>query len=233
MDDYSFYHDRMHGYLVRRTGGFTSKQYRMDERYTGTRAASSEFATVSRAGKLIRDAFSPFIDQVKDGTMVNRLNKELVALKQLDAIHEKGNRRPETMMADAEANKWLRIFQFNDGVKVYDLLRKTKQEKATLCISPQVFPAGATHAGLTLVRTVIDFEKGCYETYSSRMALVSRDAPKEVTLTIHATHQLKGRVIEFCCLQVLFFEEVNNDLVQLKGKIHAMGVLEIANRVLL
>lgn len=122
VDSYSFYHNRLHGYLVRRTGGVSSKQYQTDQRYAAARDASSEFAAVSKTGRLIRDAFGPFIQQVKDGTMVNRLNKELVALKQADTKNCRGERRAETMLADTEANKPFRIFQFNEQVKVYELL---------------------------------------------------------------------------------------------------------------
>ena len=84
MDGYSFYHDRLHGYLVRRTGGVVSQDYQTDVRYAAARDASREFAIVSRTGKLIRDALNPFIDQVKDGTMVNRMNKELKGIPHLD-----------------------------------------------------------------------------------------------------------------------------------------------------
>ncbi|MDF3028014.1 MAG: hypothetical protein K0S23_2321 [Fluviicola sp.] len=267
VDDYSFYHDRVHGYLVRRTGGVSSKEYQTDERYAAARNASAEFAAVSSAGKLIRDAFAPFIDQVKDGTMVNRMNKELVALKQADTKHCRGERRAEAMMTDTDANKFFRIFQFNEQVKVYELfegLPTINASDTSLSLAParnvnlleSAFPEGATHAGLTLVRSIIDFEKGRFETSSSRMGLVSKaevshwqekqkvfshrctdedgayQSPvffqKELSLYIEVSENLSSvSGTEIVCLQVLFFEERNGDFVQLKGKVHGMGVVEI------
>jgi hypothetical protein len=242
IDDYSLYHDRLHGYLVRRTGGVTSKQYKTDPKYAAARDASSEFANVSKTGKLIREALSPFIQQVKDGSMVNRMNKELVALKQADNKHERGERRPETMLADNNANKWFRIFQFNEGVKIVDLIESfplisRKQQGLnvnTIKLLPAAFPEGATHAGLTLVRTVIDFEKGCFQTSASQMYIQCRDAmprvqnvmlhqPKDA---IHGIPKLEGT--EIICLQVLFFKEQNGTLVQLKGNVHSMGIIKIS-----
>jgi hypothetical protein len=269
MDDYSFYHDRVHGYLVRRTGGVSSKEYQTDERYAAARNASAEFAAVSRAGKLIRDAFAPFIQQVKDATMVNRMNKELVALKQADTKHCRGERRAETMLRDSDANKWLRIFQFNEGVKVYELFEGFPTVNASgtsLSLAParllgSAFPKDATHAGLTLVRSVIDFEKGRFETSSSRMGLVSKaevshrqekqnafshrcadedgayQSPvffqKELSLHIEVPENLSPVPgTEIVCLQVVFFEEKDGDFVQLKGKVNGMGIVGIASRQL-
>ena len=233
VDEFSFYYDRLHGYLVRRTGGVTSKQYRTQERYAAARDASSEFALVSRTGKLIRDALKPFVQPVKDGTMVNRLNKELVALKQKDTVHCRGARRPETMLADDDANKNFRIFQFNEHVKTYGLTKHyptiiRKKQSLMMSISgllPSAFPQGATHAGLTMVRTVIDFEKGCFETCSSRMALVSADYQGELLLEIQDLPAFAGT--ELVCLQVVFFGERNGDLVQLSGAVHSMGIVAV------
>lgn len=233
VDDFSFYYDRLHGYLVRRTGGVTSKQYRTQERYSAARDASSEFALVSRTGKLIRDALKPFVQPVKDGTMVNRLNKELVALKQKDTIHSRGARRPETMLADGEVNKYFRIFQFNKHVKTYELTKHyptiiRKQKSLMMSVSgllPSAFPQGAMHAGLTLVRTVIDFEKGCFETCSSGMVLVSTGTQDELLLETRELPTFRGT--ELICLQVVFFGERDGDLVQLSGAVHSMGVVAV------
>jgi hypothetical protein len=235
IDDYSLYHDRLHGYLVRRTGGVTSKQYRTDNRYEGARATSSEFSAVSKAGKLIRDAFGEFALQVKDGTMVNRMNKELVMLKQLDNKHPRGERRPETMITDLNANQYFRIFQFNDCVKTYELTTHfptiSKQQTALnmkdLKLKTSMFPEGATHAGLTLVRTVIDFEKKYFETHSSQMALVLKGNNEEPSLIIDKTSSFGG--VEITCLQVVFFCEKDAKLIQLKGNVHSMGIIEVSN----
>ena len=239
IDGYSFYHDRLHGYLVRRTGGVSSKQYFKDARYASARDASSEFAAVSKAGKLIRDAFGEFVTEVKDGTMVNRMNKELVALKQLYNQNPRGKRRPETLMADPEANKWLRIFQFNEGVKVHEILEIGRH--AINRMSTKAFPEGATHAGLRLVWSVIDFEKGTFETSSSEMSLVDQrglalwheSGDSRQLKGSRDSRRLKGdscrlkKGIEIVCLQVLFFEEKDGALVRLKGKVHGMGVISI------
>lgn len=235
IDGLSFYHDKLNGYLVRRTGGITSEQYRLDERYAATRDASSEFASICHTGKLIRDALHPFTLPVKDRTMMNRLNKELVALKQMDTTHSRGKRRPEIMMTDPEANRYFRIFQFNEHVKTYELTKDfpviiREQNSLTMKLSrilPSVFPKGATHAGLTLVQTVIDFGQGCFETSSSRMTLVSYGSDEELLLVIPEISPCVG--IELVCFQLLFFEERNGDLAQLSGKVHSMGFVDVRN----
>ena len=233
VDEFSFYYDRLHGYLMRRTGGVTSKQFQTQERYAAARDASTEFAIVSRTGKLIRDALKPFVQPVKDGTMVNRLNKELVALKQKDTVHAHGTRRPETMLTDSEANKYFRIFQFNEQVKAFELTRHyptliRKDRSLMMCVSgllPTAFPQGAMYAGLTMVRTVIDFEKGCFETQSSRMGLVSADNQGELLLEIQELPMVSGT--ELVCLQVVFLKEQNGNLVQVPGAVHSMGIVAV------
>ncbi|MES2555742.1 MAG: hypothetical protein V4604_06315 [Bacteroidota bacterium] len=233
IDGLSFYHDRLNGYLVRRTGGVTSKQYRTDDRYAAARDASSEFSIVSRTGKLIREALQPFLQPIKDGTMVNRMNKELVALKQLDNLHSRGKRTPLTMLTDGEANRHFRIFQFNEAVKIYDLsthfpVVEQQQHVLTMQVGRfllSAFPESATHAGLTIVRTVIDFERGSFETRSSRMVLVSSDNQHELSLAIPEIPSCGG--IELICLQVVFFREQHGDLVQLAGKVHSMGIVAV------
>jgi hypothetical protein len=277
VDGLSFYHNRLHGYLVRQTGGVTSKEYHKDQRYEAARDNSKEFCVVSSTGKLIREALGEFLRPVKDGTMVNRLNKELVALKQQDRTHFRGERRPDVMMTHEEANVHFRIFQFNDGVKLYDLTENypTKQLSTNVSIASwqatkqvvadapnaplyapahrqragswqatkqvvadapnaswqavqlktTAFPEGATHAGLTLVRTVIDFERGRYRTVSSRMTVISKEYAETGNLT--EPPGLSATGTEIVCLQVLFFKEQNGDLVQLRGKVHSMGILSV------
>jgi hypothetical protein len=232
IDEYSFYQDRLHGYLVRRTGGVTAKQYQTNPRFAAARDASSEFALVSGTGKLIREAFGSFLQLVKDGAMVNRLNKELVALKQLDNNHPRGERSPETRMADADANKWLRIFQFNEGVKTHEIMsgfsyRREPKPHASMKLLESVFPEGATHAGLMLIQTVIDFEKKSYQTNSSEMALIPIGNNEESSLIIDKTLSQEG--IEITCLQVIFFQEKNGGFIPLKGKVHSMGIIEIGD----
>lgn len=240
MDDYSFYRNRLHGYLVRRTGGVTSTQYHSDDRYAAARDASTEFAAVSKTGKLIRNALAEFIAPIKDGPMVNRLNKELVALKQLDNKHDRGKRTPETMLADPEANKWFRIFQFNDQVKLYDLLEHYPTGNTVYrvpALRPEAFPESARYAGLTLVKTIIDFEKGIFETISSEMVLTvgagaSQKESQEGTAFEMKTIPL-SEGIEITCLQVLFFREENGMRVQLKEQVHSMGVIDVRKRSVL
>jgi hypothetical protein len=229
----SFYYNRIHGHLVRRTGGVTSKQYHKDQRFAASRDASQEFCNVSRAGKLIRAAFEEFVLQVKDGTMVNRLTKELTALKQLDRTHFRGERRPEVMMTDDSANPDFRIFQFNADAKLYELTERfpiVEQQKdgqtiVGVRLRRTAFPRGATHAGLTLARAVLDFEKECYDTRSSRMAIVSSGETDGVSLNLTPAPAVAGT--EIICLQVVFFREENGDFIQVDGKVHAMGVIAV------
>jgi hypothetical protein len=234
-DGITFYHNCLHGNLVRRTGGVTSKKYHSDQRYAAARDNSKEFCAVSATGKLIRNALGAFVHQVKDGTMVNRMNQELVRLKQRDRMHLRGERRPDVMMTDGNANVFFRIFQFNDDAKLYDLTESypVVERKRNRLIAKDVklkasaFPEGATHAGLTLVRTVIDFDASRYETVSSNMAVVSRETHECVSLsTDPAPTSFAGT--EIVCLQVIFYREYNGDLVQLKERVHAMGILQLS-----
>jgi hypothetical protein len=248
-DGLTFYHNRLHGYLVRRTGGATSRQYRQEARYAAARDASAEFSIVSGAGKLIREALGEFIPAVKDGTMVNRMNRELVALKQLDRTHDRGQRRPEVMLTDPQANVYFRIFQFNDNAKLYELTerypvvvkegkRVVKDGQQPVCtyrvdgvhIKAEAFPEDATHAGLTLVRTVIDFERKRFDTRSSRMAVIGPGEATDLSADICEAAAFGG--VELVCLQVVFFREQDGGFVQVKGKVHAMGVVGIINDAL-
>jgi hypothetical protein len=95
------------------------------------------------------------------------------------------------------------------------------------------FPEGATHAGLTEVRSVIDFGRGCFETEASQMVVVSRSGSGYLMDAKHRvpTRHRVATGIEIVCLQVVFYEEVDGVLVQLKGKVHGMGIVGIANYI--
>lgn len=57
------------------------------------------------------------------------------------------------------------------------------------------------------MRTVIDFEKGCFATCSSRMALVSADTQDKLLLEIQELPAFRGT--ELICLQAVFLKERN------------------------
>lgn len=81
---------------------------------------------------------------------------------------------------------------------------------------------------------MIDFEKGRFETSSSRMGLVSKEVAstplshrQELSLFINQLPLIHGT--EIVCLQVVFFEEKEEDFMQLKEKVHGMGIVGIAS----
>jgi hypothetical protein len=69
--------DNVIGY--RRNGKYFFRSMPQKVRQTSaTRQASRQFGIASRKGKLIRRAFTPYLDMRYDGSLVNRLNKLLI-----------------------------------------------------------------------------------------------------------------------------------------------------------
>lgn len=104
----SYYHSLTDGYLARKPGGFDGDRIKNEAGYRQVRNNSKEFATASRAAKLIKDALPGLTNDVADRRFLSRLTGKLVKVVRMDTTHEKGSREvlPENLHA-------LKGFEFN------------------------------------------------------------------------------------------------------------------------
>src|SRR5207302_433201 len=89
--DLTFYKSR-HGLLVRRKGGIPKNRILSGSNFVRTRENNAEFTKSSQAGKILRQAFLPYIQKSKDPDLVNRLFKEMMKVVKSDPISPRGQR---------------------------------------------------------------------------------------------------------------------------------------------
>lgn len=85
---------------------------------------SSEFSQVSRASKLLRDGFRSLAHGVADTTYHSRMNEVLNRVKNLDVIHEKGQRTVQAGLETPEGRALLSGFECNRYASLPSEIRK-------------------------------------------------------------------------------------------------------------
>lgn len=119
---------------------------------TGTRKAAREFGLASRKGKLIRRAITPHLNINHDGSLVNRLNKALIAKSNVTGFR---------------MNKHAGIDQFFSQ-------QPFVASDGTLKIPPQVLPAqsAGTQLEIKIIATRISFlERKVINTYTTDLMM--------------------------------------------------------------
>lgn len=92
MQNLSFYHNKLHGHVVRTKGGPTSRQIKTGKNFDVTRRNMSEFGRASAYGKKIRLGFHQLVMHCKDGTMNTSLVTSIREILNMDDKAEFGKR---------------------------------------------------------------------------------------------------------------------------------------------
>lgn len=73
------------GHLAREKGGVDGDRIKNDAAFVRTRENDAEFGSAASAGKALRDALRPMLQNASDNRVVSRLTKVMTDIKNIDA----------------------------------------------------------------------------------------------------------------------------------------------------
>jgi hypothetical protein len=228
------YYESKYGPLVRKKGGPTKEQFRTDPAFKRSRENAKEFGNCNEAVKTLRAVVMPMMKDARDYQVTARLMKLMAAIKNLDNISMRGERDVAVGILSPAAKDLIVGFDFNDQAPLKKVFRKAvtvNTSTGVISISGLIpedhlnYTAAATHAGLTGGWARVDFGIGDGELVkTNQLMLPLNAAANNVVLTPASLPS--GTGTDFFVLQIVFYQEVNGVLYDLKsGEINAMGVV--------
>ncbi|POY36456.1 hypothetical protein C3K47_11990 [Solitalea longa] len=233
--DITFYKSR-DGHLAREKGGIDKDRIYNDPVFQRTRENGAEFGRAGKAGKVLRTALRPLLQNAADGRMVSRLTGEMMKVVKADAVSERGLRN----VLDGEL-VLLQGFEFNINGKLRTTLfapytptidRVTGEANVNIPsfvpINMIATPGGATHFKLVSAGVEIDFENEVYTVLTNQSADLALDATPTAELDLTAALPAASTKPLFLALGIEFYQQVNGNLYSLKnGAYNALALVTI------
>jgi hypothetical protein len=225
------------GYIAKEKTQMNASRMATDAAFQRTRENAAEFGRAGKAGKLLRNAIRPLLQNAKDSRVTSRLTKEMMKVIKADATSTRGMRN----VVDGEA-VFLQGFEFNINAAISSTLytqpiatinRVAGQLEVTIPAfipkNDMLIPDGATHYKMVSSAAEIDFEADTFlaETKNTDALPWDDTLTQPVTLktnvTPNSTHPL------FLVLGIQFFQQVNNVNYSLKnGAFNALSLVKVS-----
>ncbi|CAH8286164.1 hypothetical protein EV196_106213 [Mariniflexile fucanivorans] len=235
LDGMTFYKGK-NGYLVRTKGGVSKSRIENDPAYARTRENGSEFGHIAKSGKLLRQALTSLLVDVKDGNITPRLMKLLAQIKNYDTTSLRGNRQVSVGLSTTEGKMVLKRFDFNSNAKLSSVVLSEYQLNTTtgeisianlIPLQQLSLPGGATHFGITAAVLNLNFETGEKElTISSELntPINNTAVPIHVASSTVAT----GSGNTLFLFKMSFYQEINGIQYALNnGAYNVLNILDI------
>ncbi len=225
------------GYIAKEKTQINASRMATDSAFQRTRENAAEFGRAGKAGKVLRQAIRPLLQNAKDSRVTSRLTKIMMKVIKADATSERGLRN----VVDGEA-QLLQGFEFNSNASISSTLytqftttinRITGQLEVNIpSFTPKsdiLIPDGATHYKVVSAAAEINFEAGTFVAQSSDSAILPWDANTAPALTL--TNNVTPNSIHplFLVVGIQFFQQVNNINYSLKnGAFNALSVAKVS-----
>lgn len=235
LGDISFY-KAVYGYLARSKSGVDRKTILTDPRFQRTRENAFEFGRGAKSGKLVRDAFRPFVQNANDSMTVQRLTQKMMKVLQSDTINERGMRT----VSQGELSL-LKGFDFNINANLDTTIQTGFEAKfdrvagaASLDLNTHFpkrdikAPDGATHYKVLIGVAALDFDELHFQVSmdTSEMFAYNNSPIPATTLTASLSTNETRRVI--MVFGIMFYQMVNGENYALKDKVfNALGVVGV------
>jgi len=216
LDGMTFYKGK-DGYLVRTKGGVSKARIQNDPAFIRTRENGTEFGQSATSGKLLRQALTPLLVDVKDGTLIARLMKTMTGVKNADTTSVRGSRNVAMGLNTAEGKTWLKEFDFNSQAKLKSIVLADYQLNTTtgeiamsnfIPLQHMNVPGGATHVNFSSGILHLDMASGEKELQSSAVVnLPINGTPVDISMIPPSVPSGSGQV--FYLFKVSFFQEIN------------------------
>lgn len=170
--DVNFYVSRGVAYARKAGGGFNGEAIKSKPSMQRVRENAGEFGRCSRLKKHFRLALLPFLKDLKGKAYHSEMMQLFLAIKALDAVSERGQRRVTHGLQTAKGKRLLSEFEFMAPSSLLNALysqSKFDWDQQRLHVSDFelgnfMAPKAATHVGVTL--GVLDFD---FETLASSL----------------------------------------------------------------
>ena len=236
LENMTFVHAKNGEVYVRRKSSLDKERVLHDPAFERTREHWNEFGHVSKTGKLIRKAIAPLLVYAKDGLVSSRLPKVLHQVLKFDTVSGKGQRKVSEALQHAEARALLAGFDFNkDAPLAQALLVPLTIDETQFSIYYSDFNPmrhiqallGATHVGLQMAVSWIDFEAETSATFYSPMTYFAiEDASRTLALIPEAVTPGQGRILYF--VMVAFFQQTQGELYPVQdGLKQSLGLIAV------
>ncbi len=214
---FSYYYNKAHGYLVRRTGAPTKQRLKKGSEFDITRRNNNEFGRASHYGKLLRTGFRRITKHCKDGSMNIRLARRLREIMMMDKESVFGNRdlRKDNLIA-------LQHFEWDCeslSRKYFDLPIETRHSSGCLEVTTGISldrkPKGADAWKLFSVAVTVDFITDKVKTYEQESDVYEFE---KGDFAESFTHYVSEDCVLFhgMCLVWLVYDATIDDYVPLK-----------------
>jgi len=235
LDGLTFYKGK-DGYLVRAKGGVSKNRIQNDPAFIRTRENGTEFGHIAKSGKILRQAITPLLADVKDGRVSSRLTKVLSVVKNADLSSARGQRQVGVGIATNEGKQALKTFDFNNNAPLDSVLYAEYQvdtttgEVSILNLNPAQdinTPGGATH--VTFISGVLNLnfiseEKQLVLSPETNMPLNGTVTDVNITPVTMPT----GDGQNYYFLKLAFYQEVNGTQYALNnGAYNVLQILDI------
>lgn len=235
LDGMTFYKGK-EGYLVRTKGGISKSRIENDPTFVRTRENGSEFGSIAKSGKVLRQALTPLLVDVKDPTLTARLMKTLAQIKNTDTTSVRGSRNVANGLATPEGRNIFLGFDFNGNAKLSTVLLADYQLNTTTAeisisnlnpLQQLNSPSGATHVGFTSGVLNINFETTEKELqFSDEVNTPINNTP--ATITAVPVNMATGTGQTIYLFKISFYQEINGLQYALNnGGYNVLHILEI------
>lgn len=235
LDNVNFYKTK-DGNLARMKTSVDAKRIANDPAFERTRENGKEFGSSAGSGKLLRDAVRPLAMNASDNRVVARLTKLMTAIKNLDAVNDRGNRVVAEGIQVPAGIALLKGFDFNKTALLGSILYKAftintgTGEIVITDLIPQLdiaYPQGASHVEFSCGFVGLDFGMMQKDLQLSTPVNLPIDQTQTtVTLTPAAIPAIG--TTQLFLLKIEFMQQLNGSFYSLKnGAYNSLHIAEV------
>jgi len=235
LDGMTFYKGK-NGYIVRTKGGVSKSRIQNDPAFIRTRENGTEFGQMAKSGKTLRQALTPMLADVKDGTLTARMMKTMAQIKNADTTSIRGSRNVAMGLTSNEGKALLKGFDFNGNAKLTSvlisdyLLNTTTGEISIASFIPlqqMNAPGGATHVSFMSGVLNLDFATGAKDLqWSPAQNVAINNTEQSVNMVPPAVPVGTGHTLYV--FKMSFYQDINGIQYSLNnGSFNVLHIIEI------
>ena len=232
------YYDSKHGPTARKKGGVSAERIRTDPKFARVREQQVEFASATKAGRLLRNSIIKLVKGNSDHLTTSRLAKAFNKVVKSDAINDRGFRN----VTDGDLN-FMKDFEFNQQSALKTSLQvevSSAMNRVTGELSVQIpalvpdevveAPQEATHYRIVSAGIALDFKN---EKYVSEIT-TTPDLPlgnvqqAVIDLVNHVTPNTQDHL--FVVLGIQYYQKIGNGKMYIlnNGAYNSLQVLAVS-----
>jgi hypothetical protein len=224
------------GFIAKKKTVIPKDKIQTDPSFQRTRENMSEFGAATKAGKVVRDAFTSILKNTKDNRVVSRLAKDMHTILKGDTGNVRGQRKVSAGSLDL-----LKGFDFNTNAKLSSTLHAAYTPNidraagnlkvfipsfapADMIVAPQ----GTTHFKIVSGGAEFDFDNLRYTVDVQESGILPWDNNPTALINLTNSVTANSRLPLMLVLGVQFYQQVNGIAYPLSnGGFNALSVVGV------